>query len=111
MSLPVSLDGEWKLCEKAGQFIPNELLAWLHAAGIDSDILDMAGGFVRNLAGGIAGSLPAVFCGSPFLSATYYAPVIAYLLALVLLRWRGWGRWRAWWLVGAPGAASAAQAA
>jgi hypothetical protein len=64
VSLPVSLDGEWKLCEKAGQFVPNELLAWLHQAGIDNEILDMAGGFVRSLAGGIAGSLPAVFCGT-----------------------------------------------
>jgi hypothetical protein len=64
VSLPVSLDGEWKLCEKAGEFVPNELLAWLAQAGIDGEILDMAGGFVRDLAGGIAGSLPAVFCGS-----------------------------------------------
>jgi hypothetical protein len=63
VSLPVSLDGDWKLCEKAGEFVPNELMAWLNQAGIDGEVLDMAGGFVRNLAGGIAGSLPAVFCG------------------------------------------------
>ncbi|MET0340491.1 MAG: hypothetical protein ABW252_05785 [Polyangiales bacterium] len=63
LSLPVSLDGDFKLCEKAGQFLPNEILAVTEATGLSNGTLDAAGGFMRSLLGGITGSLPALFCG------------------------------------------------
>lgn len=64
VSLPVSLEGEWKLCEMAGRFVPNELMALLGEAGIKSGFLDSAGGFFRNFIGKVTGSLPALFCGT-----------------------------------------------
>jgi hypothetical protein len=63
VSLPVSWEGDWKLCLKAGEFVPNELIALLNEAGIEGWLLNEAGGFIRNLAGSISGSLPSVFCG------------------------------------------------
>jgi hypothetical protein len=64
VSLPVEEGAESTLCEKAGRFVPNELLSLLEAAGVSNSILNAAGGFIRDMAGNIAGSLPSVFCGN-----------------------------------------------
>jgi hypothetical protein len=64
VSLPVEDGAESTLCEKAGRFVPNELLSLLEAAGVSNGILNAAGGFIRDMAGNIAGSLPSVFCGN-----------------------------------------------
>jgi hypothetical protein len=65
VSLPVSLDGAWKLCEKAGEFVPNELFAAFGAiTGSDSGGSEVWGSsIITDLLGGIAGSFPSVFCG------------------------------------------------
>jgi hypothetical protein len=63
VSLPVELDGAATLCERAGEFVPHELFALVERAGLDMAWLDRAGGWLRQLAGSIAGSMPQVFCG------------------------------------------------
>jgi hypothetical protein len=64
VSLPVQEGSSSKLCEKAGAFIPNEVIALLRELHLPETILDAGGGFFRTLAGQIAGKLSNVFCGT-----------------------------------------------
>jgi hypothetical protein len=64
VSLPVQEGDESRLCEKAGEFVPNEILALLEESGFDGGLPTQALEFFRGLAGDIAGNLSSVFCGN-----------------------------------------------
>jgi len=64
VSLPVVFGDESKLCEKAGEFVPNEILALMEEAGLDGGLPTQVLEFFQGLAGQIAGNLSAVFCGN-----------------------------------------------
>ena len=71
VSLPVQEDSEWKLCEKAGEFVPNQFAGVLAkiAGGCDDGggglckVVDALDGPIGGFAGKITGSLPSIFCG------------------------------------------------
>lgn len=74
VSLPVQEDSEWKLCQMAGEFVPNQFAGILERAaggcgggggdGLCALVSFMDSGPIKGLAGAIAGSLPTVFCGN-----------------------------------------------
>jgi hypothetical protein len=71
VSLPVQSDSEWKLCDKAGEFVPNQLAGVLEriAGGCSGGggglckVVSALDGPIGGFAGKIAGSLPSIFCG------------------------------------------------
>ncbi len=72
VSLPVQWDSEWKLCEMAGEFVPNQFAGILEriAGGCDGGggglckvVSAIDSGPIKDFAGKITGSLPSIFCG------------------------------------------------
>lgn len=72
VSLPVQWDSEWKLCQMAGEFVPNQIAGVLEkiAGGCDGGggglcavVKAIDGGPIKDFLGKITGSLPAIFCG------------------------------------------------
>jgi hypothetical protein len=61
-AMPVQEDGDWKLCQKAGEFVPLQLADFLHRLNIGAaaDAIDHIG----SAFGAITGSVPGFFCGS-----------------------------------------------
>jgi hypothetical protein len=72
VSLPVQEDSEWKLCQMAGEFVPNQFAGVLErlaggcsggGGGLCKVVAAIDSGPIKGLAGKITGSLPTVFCG------------------------------------------------
>lgn len=72
VSLPAQEDSEWKLCQMAGEFVPNQFAGVLERiaggcssgkGGLCSVVDAIDSGPIKGFAGKIAGSLPTIFCG------------------------------------------------